>query len=97
MKWYLLRLIATRPDFAFTMSDDEQATMARHSSYWHNYLADGTALIYSPVADPAGPWGLCIAQAEDNDAARTLTDNDPAVIEGVGHYEILELFSPILR
>ena len=97
MSWYLLRLIAARPDFAYTMTEDEQATMARHSAYWREHLTQGTALIYSPVADPAGPWGLCIAQAHDEDGARRLTDNDPAVIEGVGKYEILELFSPILR
>lgn len=97
MKWYLFRLIASRSDFAYTMTDEEQATMGRHSAYWREHLTQGTALIYSPVADPAGPWGLCIAQAQDEDDAKALTDSDPAVIEGVGHYEILELFSPVLR
>lgn len=97
MTWYLLRLIAARPDFAFTMSEAEQQTMARHSSYWKAYLSEGVALIYSPVADPAGPWGLCIARAEDEAGARSLADNDPAVLEGVGHYEVMELFSPIIR
>lgn len=96
MKWFLLRLIATRPDFAFTMTDQEQATMARHSGYWRRHLEQGTALILSPVADPAGPWGLCIARATDAGGARALTDHDPAVTDGVGHYEILELFSPVL-
>ncbi|MFC0680074.1 YciI family protein [Lysobacter korlensis] len=97
MTWYLLRLFAARPDFAFTMTEAEQATMGRHADYWRRHLDDGTALIFSPVADPAGPWGLCIAQAQDRDAAQTLTDADPAVTEGVGRYEILELFSPVLR
>lgn len=27
-------------------------------------------MIFSPVADPAGPWGLCIAQVPDLAAAR---------------------------
>ena len=97
MTWYLLRLIAQRPDFAFTMTEDEQATMGRHSAYWRGHLDVGTALIFSPVADPAGPWGLCIAQAGNRAAAQELTEADPAVTEGVGHYEILELISPVLR
>lgn len=96
MKWFLLRLIAGRPDFAFTMTDQERATMQRHSHYWRGHLDQGTALIFSPVADPAGPWGLCIAQATDAEAARALTDHDPAVTDGVGHYEVLELFSPVI-
>jgi hypothetical protein len=97
MSWYLLRLIAERPDFAYTMTEDEQATMGRHSAYWRRHLDVGTALIFSPVADPAGPWGLCIAQAGDGHGVQELADADPAVTEGVGHYEILELFSPVIR
>lgn len=53
-------------------------------------------MIFSPVADPAGPGGLCIVQVPDLAAAQALTDGDPAVRGGVGHYEILELFSPVL-
>lgn len=97
MTWFLFRLIPTRPDFAYTMTDAEQATMERHAAYWGEHLAAGTALIFSPVADPAGPWGLCIAQAPDRDAATELSAHDPAVLGEVGHYEILELFSPVLR
>ncbi len=97
MTWYLLRLIASRPDFAFTMTEEEQATMGRHAAYWTRHLEAGTALIFSPVADPAGPWGMCIAQAQDRDGAQALTAADPAVIEGVGQYEILELLFPVLR
>ncbi len=97
MTWYLLRLIPKRADFAYTMTDEEQATMERHFAYWGEHLDQGTALIFSPVADPAGVWGLCIAQAEGHDAAHALTVDDPAVVEGVGHYEILELLSPEVR
>ena len=94
--WYLLRLNATRPDFAYTMTDDEPAVMGGHSAFWREHLTGGTALILSPVADPAGPWGLCIAQTTDRAAAQALIDADPAVIDGVGTYDILELFSPVL-
>ncbi len=97
MNWYLLRLTAGRPDFAYTMTEAEQAVMARHSAYWSDHLEEGTALIFSPVADPAGPCGLCIVQAVDAESARALTDAAPAVIEGVGGYDVLHLFSPVLR
>lgn len=97
MNWYLLRLTAGRPDFAYTMTEAEQAVMGRHSAYWRGHLDEGTALIFSPVADPGGAWGLCIVQAVDAQAAAALTDADPAVVEGVGSYEVLQLFSPVLR
>lgn len=96
MTWYLLRLIPARSDFAYTMTEEERLTMARHSAYWREHLEQGAALIFSPVADPAGPWGLCIVQAPDLATAQALTGSDPAVHEGVGHYEMLELLSPVL-
>ena len=37
---------------------------------------------------PAGVFGMGIVEAADEAAARAITDKDPAVMEGVGRYEV---------
>lgn len=78
MKGFVLRLLPPRPDFAFTMTDAERSTMDQHVRYWSALAADGRALAFGPVADPAGPYGIAIVLAEDLGAAEALRDGDPA-------------------
>lgn len=90
------RLIPPRPDFAFTMTAAEEALMKQHSDYLYRKLAEGRVLLFGPVADPAGPWGLGIVRAEDEQGARELTEADPTVRSGLGfRYEILPLITAV--
>jgi uncharacterized protein YciI len=87
------RLIPPRPDFAFTMTQEERALMGRHA----DYLREGSMILAGPVADPAGPWGLLILRVGSEAEARAVTDGDPVSSSGRGfHYEILPLISAIL-
>lgn len=95
MNWYLMRLIPSRPDFASTMNAAEFSTMGRHVRYWSGYIASGTALIFSPVADPAGDWGMAVVRTPDRAGVDALAAGDPAVLEGVGHYIVLDLPQPM--
>jgi uncharacterized protein YndB with AHSA1/START domain len=93
---FLCRLIPPRPDFAFTMSEAEKAVMAAHADFLRGLLRDGRGLIFGPVADPAGPWGLGLIRAESEEAARALTDADPTSRSGLGfHWEILPMLSTL--
>lgn len=96
MSWYIYRLRAHRPDFALTMTEDEQATMMAHVDYWRGPLDDGRVLIYSPVADPEHSWGMAIVRAESEDELRQLRDNDPAFLGGVGEIDWLLLPMPVV-
>jgi hypothetical protein len=40
MKGFVFRLIPPRADFAFTMTEDERATMLRHVAYCSNLAAE---------------------------------------------------------
>lgn len=91
MNWYLIRLMPPRPDFASTMTAEEQAAMIRHVAYWRTHLEAGRALIFSPVADPAGDWGMGVLRAESTDQIAEIEAGDPAVIAGIGRYEALLL------
>ena len=91
------RLIPPRPDFAFTMTEEERELMGRHADYLRGKLRDGTMILAGPVADPAGPWGLLILRVGSETEARAVTDADPVVRSGKGfRYEILPLMSAII-
>ena len=62
---FLFRLIPPRADFAQTMTAEEQQAMAEHMEYWQQLLQDGRVVVYGPVADPEGVWGLGVLRASD--------------------------------
>jgi len=88
---YLFRLIPPRADFAQTMTDAEQDAMAGHTEYWKELLAAGRVVVYGPVADPEGVWGLGVLRAADRAEALALGEADPSVIAGVNTFEVLEI------
>ncbi|WP_246673404.1 SRPBCC domain-containing protein [Mesorhizobium sp. B2-4-14] len=91
------RLIPPRPDFAFTLTDAEKALMKQHSDYLRGKLGEGGVILFGPVADPVGPWGLGIVRADDEAAVRELTEADPAVRSGLGfRYEILPMMTAVM-
>jgi hypothetical protein len=90
--FFFCRLITPRPDFAFTMTPDEEALMERHAA--HLRSLGPRAVVFGPVADPAGPWGLCVFEAEDEAALRRDLDADPTIASGAGfRYEVLPILS----
>ncbi|RVD58634.1 hypothetical protein EN828_20175 [Mesorhizobium sp. M2D.F.Ca.ET.185.01.1.1] len=96
-KIFHCRLIPPRPDFAFTMSEEERALMGRHADYLREKLREGVMIMAGPVADPAGPWGLLILRAGSDAEARAVTDGDPVSRSGRGfRYEILPMLSVIM-
>ncbi|HEY4929453.1 MAG TPA: YciI family protein [Acidimicrobiales bacterium] len=94
MKGFVFRLIPPRPDFASDLSDDERAIISEHAGYWSGLAAQGTALAFGPVADPAGGYGIGIIVVDDLQAAEALRDADPAVTSPHGFRSEI---SPMLR
>ncbi len=92
LKPYLLRLLPPRPSFMKDMSADELAIMKEHSMYWAGHLKSGTALVFGPVADPKGGWGVAVIRASGDEEVARLRDGDPAIKSGRGFsYEILPM------
>lgn len=91
MTWYLYRLFPPRPDFGATMSDGERGVMGQHVAYWSRHLESGTALVFTPVADPTGDWGMAVVRADSEHEVNAMGDQDPAVLAGVGRYDVLLL------
>lgn len=77
-KYFAIKLNPSRPDFAQTMTDEERDIMLRHIVYWKPYLDTGTMLIFGPVLDPKGVYGLGIVAVKDEAELQSLIENDPA-------------------
>ena len=88
---FLFRLIPPRADFAQTMTDDERKTMADHLTYSEQLTADGKVLVYGPVADPEGVWGMGVLRVADRAEVLKIGDRDPSVLAGLNTFEVFEI------
>ena len=97
-RFFFCRLVPPRPSFALDMQPEELAAMQRHVGYWTALLARGTALVFGPVADPAGPWGLGVLRVREGESLDAFIDGDPAIQAGIGlRYETLPMMKAVAR
>lgn len=95
--FYLCKLIAPRPTFALTMTPEEQALMGEHAAYWSSHIADGTVVVFGPVLDPEGPWGLGIVRMADEAALRGYLAKDPAILSERGfRFDTMQMMSALV-
>ncbi len=72
-------LKAPRPTFALEMTDEEREIMGRHAAYWQPFIDSGQMVVFGPVLDNTGSWGLGVVEAEDEDELRVFAAGDPVV------------------
>ena len=51
-------------------------------AYWQQLLHDGKVVVYGPVADPEGVWGLGVFAATDRAEVLAIGERDPSVMAG---------------
>lgn len=78
---FVYKLIPPRPTFAADMTDGEKAVMDEHTSYWTRLFEEGRVVVFGPVLDPSGLWGLAVVEVEDTEEVRAIAAADPAVKE----------------
>jgi uncharacterized protein YciI len=89
MAYFFFKLVPARPDFSgATMTDEDRQIMQEHVAYWTDQRDKGVALIFGPVHDPKGVFGVGIIEIEDEAAAQQLSVDDPAVKSGLQRTEI---------
>ena len=91
MPHFFVKLIPPRLTFAEDMNAAEQEAMGRHGEYLSGLLKTGVGIAFGPVFDPQGVFGMGIVETENEAAARSITDNDPVVLAGIGRYEIFPM------
>lgn len=75
----MLRLMPPRSTFPGDMTADERKVMDQHAAHWKGLVETGTAIVYGPVFDPRGVYGMGIIGAGSEDEARSIAARDPAV------------------
>ena len=87
-KHFFLKLIPPRATFAFDMTVDEHTQMRQHVAYVHGLFEQGKVVIFGPVMDPADNFGMAVIEAESEEEARALMENDPTVKSGLNRYSL---------
>ena len=95
-RFYLCRLLASRPSFMLDMNADERNVMLEHGRYWRGKLAEGSVIVFGPVADPAGGWGVGIVAVRDEAELLKFQGEDPAIKSKIGlRYETLPMAAAV--
>ena len=77
-KFFALKLVPSRPDFAQTLTDGERAIMQEHASYWRDHMSKGKVIVFGPVLDPNAVYGLGIVSVDDEQEVKDFIAGDPA-------------------
>ncbi len=92
--FFFVRTQNPRPTFHLDMTAEERAIMERHVAYWSEKAAMGTAIVFGPVMDPQGVYGIGVYQVADEAEMQRLLALDPA--KGLLSYEVLPMPRAVL-
>ena len=97
MAHFVDRLISPRSSFPADMSPDERTIMGEHAAYWRGLLAGGSVVVYGPVADPAGVWGLAVVDAPTAADVEAIGRADPAVSSNLCTFSVYPMLTTQLH
>jgi uncharacterized protein len=97
MSTFVFRLKAPRPTFALDMTEEERAIMGRHAAYWQPLVETGHMVVFGPVLDGTGSWGLGVVEAEDEDELKRFAAGDPVVTTGTAEIEMGKMLAGYVR
>ncbi len=84
--YFFVRTNNPRPTFHLDMTAEERAVMTKHVEYWSEKAERGIAIVFGPVIDPNGVYGMGVYEVEDEAEMRRLLEGDPA--KGLLQYEV---------
>ncbi len=67
-----------RPTFNEDMTPEERDTMKKHVAYWSEKAERGIAIVFGPVLDPNGVYGMGVHKVKDEAEMHELIEHDPA-------------------
>ena len=85
-----------RENFAATLTEEERAVWGEHFERLERLLAEGTLIMAGPTLGPVNT-GIAVIEAPDEDAARRLMEEDPAIASGVARGELRPFRVSLLR
>jgi uncharacterized protein len=92
--YFFVKTQNPRPSFHLDMTPEERSVMQRHVAYWTEKAGQGTAIVFGPVMDPQGVYGMGVYQARDEAEIRRLLEQDPA--NGLLQYEVFPMAGVVI-
>jgi uncharacterized protein len=83
-----------RPTFHLDMTAEERRIMTSHVEYWTEMARHGVSVVFGPVADPHGVYGIGVYKVEDEAQMLRLLDEDPA--KGLLVYETTPMANAVV-
>src|ERR1700690_1531612 len=84
--YFFIKTQNPRPTFHLDMTTEERAIMERHVAYCSEKATRGIAIVFGPVMDPKGVYGIGGYQGSDEVEMRDILEHDPA--NGLLKYEV---------
>ena len=98
MKYFFTKLHPPRPTFAQDMTPAEGLIMQQHVVYLSAFSEKGWAIVYGPVADPAGFFGVVVWELPDDADLKAICAEDPTVKSNSGfRYEVHPMPRAVVR
>ncbi len=85
-----------REDFAATMTAEEQQVWGVHFERLKRMLDEGTLILAGPTLGAVNT-GIAVFEAPDEDAARTIMNEDPVIVGGFARGELRPFRASLLR
>jgi uncharacterized protein YciI len=82
---FFLKLNPPRPTFMMDITAEENAIMQEHIMYWAHLSNKGKVIVYGPVMDLKGVYGVGIVEADNEEELKDIISKDPA--NGLNQYE----------
>jgi uncharacterized protein len=79
-KYFFVRLNPRRPTFPQDITTEERTIMMAHRAYWDKWQAQGKVVVFGPVADPKGTFGMGVVGVEGEDEIKAMMSGDPAQV-----------------
>lgn len=97
MSTFVMRLTAPRPTFVQDMSEEERQIMGRHAAHWRPWIDSGQMVVFGPVLDASGSFGLGVVETDDEEELRAFAADDPVVTTRTGTIEIGKMLGGFVR
>lgn len=94
--WVYLIVGHSREDLMETLTPEETGILRAHYNYLKKLTEQGRVVVAGPCTDMIGP-GIVIFHADNEDAARALMQNDPAVEAGLFKADLHPIRLSLLR
>jgi hypothetical protein len=92
--YFFVKTNNPRPTFHLDINADERGIMNRHVEYWTELARQGISVVFGPVADPHGFYGIGVYKVEDEAQMQGLLDEDPA--KGLLVYEATPMANAVV-